>query len=184
MVELEWVAEPRGREAGEAVERISGLKLAGCVHRAAWSDERLREVERARQFPAPPAAFPFPSARDIVEGDVLCRTEVAGPDPATPESSRLGRPAVVRIELEVVERTAAKTEAEDHCKLREIWRSDGEPCRELSLSLDMLAAFAPWRAFPDSEEERWSRAQARKMELDEKRIELNQRQGRHYVMRI
>ena len=184
MVELEWVAVPRGREPGKPVERVSGLKLAGRVHRAEWSDERLREVERARQFPAPPAAFPFPSAKDVVEGDLLCRTEVAGRDPTAPQSLRPSRPAVVRIELEVVERTAAKIEAEDHCKLREIWRSDGEPCRELSLSLDMLAAFAPWRAFPHSEEERWSRAQARKMELNEKRVELNQRQGRHYVMRL
>ena len=182
MVELERVAVPQGRAPSEPVERISGLRLAGCVHRAEWSDERLREVERARQFPAPPAAFPYPSAKDIVEGDLLCRTEVAGPDSAAPESSRLGRPAIVRIDLEVVERTAAKTEAEDRCKLRELWRSDGEPCRELSLSLDMLAAFAPGRAFPDSEEERWSRARARKIELDEIRVKLDPG-GPHYVMR-
>ena len=183
MVELEWVAAPQGRKPDESVVQLTGLRLAGRgVHRAEWSDERLREVERARQFPAPPAAFPFSSAKDITKGDVLYRSEVAGPDPAAPESPRLGRPAVVRIEMEVVDRTAATTEEEDHCTLRELWRSDGEPCREFSLSLDLLAAFASGRAFWDSEDERWSRAHARKMELDERRVILNL-PGPHYVMR-
>ena len=127
--------------------------------------------------------FPHPSAKDITKGDLLCRTEVAGPDPAAPESSRLGRPAIVRIDLEVVERTAAKTEAEDHCKLRELWRSDREPCQEFSLSLDELAAYAPWRAFPDDEHEHWSKARARKMELDQRRTILLQ-PGPHYVMKL
>ena len=182
MVELEWVALPQGRKPEEPDAQMSGLKLAGRrVHRAEWSDERLREVERARQFPTPPAAFPYSSAKNIVEGDVLYRTEVAGLDPVAPESPRLGRPAVVRIEMGMVERTAAKTEAEDQCKVREIWRSDGEPCQEFNLSLDMLAAFVPWRAFPDDEDEdeRWSRAHAMKMELEERRIVLNQ-PGPHY----
>ena len=139
-------------------------------------------MERARQFPAPPAAFPFSSAKDITKGDVLYRSEVAGPDPAAPESPRLGRPAVVRIEMEVVDRTAAATEEEDRCTLRELWRSDNEPFREFSLSLDLLAEFARGRAFWDSEDERWSRAHARKMELDERRVILNL-PGPHYVMR-
>ena len=183
MVELEWVAAPQGRKPDESVAQLTGLRLAGCgVHRAEWSDERLREVERARQFPAPPAAFPFSSAKDITKGDVLYRSEVAGPDPAAPESPRLGRPAVVRIEMEVVDRTAATTEEEDRCTLRELWRSDNEPFREFSLSLDLLAEFARGRAFWDSEDERWSRAHARKMELDERRVILNL-PGPHYVMR-
>ena len=184
MVELEWVSVPRGREPDKAVEQMSGLKLAVRTHRAEWSDERLREVERARQFPAPPAAFPFWNKKDVTKGDVLYRTEVAGPDPAAPESPRPGRPAVVRIEMEVVDRTAEKTEGEDLCTLRELRRSDGEPCREFSLSLDRLAAFASWRAFWDSEDERWSRKRARKMELDERRIELNQRHERRHDIRI
>ena len=183
MVELEWVAAPQGRKPDESVAQLTGLRLAGCgVHRSEWSDERLREVERARQFPAPPAAFPFSSAKDITKGDVLYRSEVAGPDPAVPGSPRLGRPAVVQIEMEVVDRTAATTEGEDHCTLRELWRSDGEPCQEFSLSLDLLAEFARGRAFWDSEDERWSRAHARKMELDERRLILNL-PGPHYVMR-
>ena len=183
MVELEWVALPEGRKSGEPDARMSGLRLAGSdVHRAEWSDERLREVERARQFPAPPAAFPLSNRKDVTKGDVLYRAEVAGPDPAAPDSARPVRPAVVRIEMEVVDRTAEKTEGEDRCKVRETWRSDGEPCREFSLSLDRLAVFASWRAFWDSEDERWSRKRARKMELDERRIVLNQ-PGPHYVMR-
>ena len=185
MVELEWVALPEGRKSEEPDAQISGLRLAGSdVHRAEWSDERLREVERARQFPAPPAAFPISSAKNVTKGDVLYRTEVAGPDPAAPESPRPGRPAVVRIEMEVIERTAEKTEGEDRCMLRERRRSDDEPCREFGLSLDRLAVFASARAFWDSEDERWSTAHARKMELDERRVELNQHHGRQHDMRI
>ena len=99
MVELEWVSVPQGGTHEEPDTRMSGPKLAGRVHRAEWSDERLREVERARQFPAPPAAFPFSSAKGVTKGDVLYRTEVAALDPAAPESPRPGRPAVVRIEM-------------------------------------------------------------------------------------
>ena len=180
MVELEWVAVPQGGKHEEPDTRMSGPKLAGRVHRAEWSDERLREVERARQFPAPPAKFPFASAKGVTRGDVLCRTEVAALDPAAPESSRLGRPAVVRIGMEVVEITAAKTEGEDQCRLRERWRSDDEPCREFSLLLGHLSAFARARAFwNSSEDERWSKAHAQKTELDERRIVLNQ-PGPHY----
>ena len=113
---------------------------------------------------------------------MLYRTEVAGPDPAAPESLRANRPTVVRIELEVVQITAAKTEAEDRCTLRELWRSDGEPCREFSLSLDELTAFARWRTFWDSEDERRSKAHAQKMELDQRRAILL-RPGPHHVMR-
>ena len=185
MVELEWVAVPQGGKHEEPDTRMSGPKLAGRVHRAEWSDERLREVERARQFPAPLAKFPFASAKGVTRGDVLCRTEVAALDPAAAESSRLGRPAVVRIEMEVVEITAAKTEGEDQCRLRERRRSDDEPCREFSLLLGHLSAFARARAFWDSsEDERWSKAHAQKMELDERRVELNQHHGRHEAMRI
>ena len=180
MVELEWVSVPQGGKSEQLDARMSGPKLAGRVHRAEWSDERLREVERARQFPAPPAKFPFASAKGVTRGDVLCRIEVAALDPAAPESSRPGRPAVVRIEMEVVEITAAKTEGEDQCRLRERWRSDDEPCREFSLLLGHLSAFARARAFwNSSEDERWSKAHAQKMELDERRIVLNQ-PGPHY----
>ena len=184
VVELQWVATATGRMPEEPMARMSGLSLfSRDVDRAEWSDERLREVERARQFPASPAAFPFPSEKDIAVGDVLYRTEVTGPDLSAPEGLRASRPRVVRIELEVVERTAAKTEVEDHCELRELWRSDGEPCREFSLSFGELAAFARWRAFWNSEDERWSRANAQKMELDEMRARLNPG-GIHYGRKL
>ena len=84
----------------------------------------------------------------------------------------------------MVERATAKTEGEDQCRLRELRRSDNEPCWEFSLSLDQLTEFASARAFWDSEDERWSKAHAQKMELDERRVELNQHHGRHEAMRI
>ena len=174
-LELEWIGAPPGRDPGKRVERMSALDLAGSgVHRAEWRDGRVREAERARQFPAPPAGFPFPSGKNIAIGDRLWRTEVTEPDPAAPERPRATRPAVVRIEMEVISRTAGKTESEDRCNLRERWRSDGEPCREIELAFDDIAAFAGWRAFWGDDDERWSEANAQKIELERRRAILLQ----------
>ena len=184
VVELEWVAAATGRTAEEPVTRMAGGRLADCdVHRAEWSDERLWQAERARQWPEPPASYPLDCSRDLTRGDRLWCSEVGRLETAAPESARLGRPAVVQIELEVVKRTAEKTEAEDICRLRELSRSDDEPCREFSLSFDKLTAFARWRAFRDDEDERWSKAQAQKMELEQRRAILLQ-PGPHHVIRM
>ena len=183
VVELEWVAAATGRIPEEPMTRMSGLRLAGCdVLRAEWSGERLWQAELERQWPGPPASYPLDCSRDLTKGDRLWCSEVGGSETAAPESARLGRPTVVQIELEVVDRTAGKTEAEDHCTLRELSRSDDELCQEFSLSLDELTAFARWRAFWDDEDERWSKTQAQEMELDQRRAILQQ-QGRHHAMR-
>ncbi len=183
VVELEWVAAAAGRMPEEQVTRMSWLELAGCnVIQAEWSDERLRQAERERQRPEPPDRYPLACSRDTTKGDRLWCSEVGETETAAPESARLGRPAVVQIELEVVDRTARKTEAEDLCTLRELSRSDDEPCQELSLSLHELMAFARARAFRD-EDERWSEALAQKMELDQRRAILQQ-DGPHYVMKL
>ena len=183
MVELEWVAAAMGRTPEEPVTRMSGLRLAGYdVHRAEWSDERLRQAELERQRPEAPASYPLDCSRDFTRGDRLWCSEVGGSERAASESSRLGRPTVVQIELEVLDITAEKTEAEDHCTLRELWRSDHEPCQEFSLSFHELTAFARWRAFRD-EDERWSRKHAQDTELDQRRAILQQ-PGPHHGMRI
>ena len=182
VVELEWVAAATGRTPEEPVTRMSALTLAGCVHRAEWSDERLRQAELERQWPEPPASYPLDCSRDFTRGDRLWCSEVGGSETAASESSRLGRPAVVQIELEVLDITAEKTEAEDHCTLRELWRSDDEPCQEFSLLLDQLTAFARWRAFCGNEDERWSKTQAQEKELDQRRAILQQ-PGPHRFMR-
>ena len=184
VVELEWVTAATGRIPEEPVTRMSGLKFAGCdVLRAQWSDERLWQAELARQWPAPPASYPLDCSRDLTVGDRLWCIEVGESETAAPERLRASRPTVVRIELEVVERTAEKAEAEDRCTLRELWRSDGEPCREFALPLNELIAFARGRAFSDSEDERWSKARDKKMELDQTRAILLQ-QGPHHVMKL
>ena len=183
MAELEWVAAATGRTPEEPVTRMSGLRLAGCeVLRAEWSDERLWQAELERQWPGPPASYPLDCSRDLTRGDRLWCSEVGGSERAASENSRLGRPTVVQIELEVLDITAGKTEAEDHCTLRELWRSDHEPCQEFSLLLDQLAAFARWRAFCGNEDERWSKTQAQEKEIDQRRAILQQR-GPHRVMR-
>ena len=183
VVELEWVAAATGRTAEEPVTRMSGLRLAGCeVLRAEWSDERLRQAELERQRPEAPASYPFDCSGDLTRGDRLWCSEVGGSERAAPESSRLGRPAVVQIELEVLDITAGKTKAEDHCTLRELWRSDDEPCQEFSILLNELTAFSRWRAFCGNEDERWSKTQAQDMELDQRRAILQQ-QGPQRVMR-
>ena len=182
VVELEWVSAATGRTPEEPVTRMSALTLAGCVHRAEWSDERLRQAELERQWPEPPASYPLDCSRDFTRGDRLWCSEVGGSETAASESSRLGRPAVVQIELEVLDITAEKTKAEDHCTLRELWRSDDGPCQEFSLLLDQLTAFARWRAFCGNEDERWSKTQAQEKELDQRRAILQQ-PGPHRFMR-
>ena len=183
VVELEWVAAATGRTPEEPVTQMSALTLAGCkVHRAEWSDERLRQAELERQWPGPPASYPLDCSRDLTRGDRLWCSEVGGSERAASESSRLGRPTVVQIELEVLDRTAGKTEAEDHCTLRELWRSDDGPFQEFSLSFHELTAFARWRAFRD-EDERWSRKHAQDTELDQRRAILQQ-PGPDHAMRI
>ena len=183
VVELEWVAAATGRTPEEPVTRMSALTLAGCeVRRAEWSDERLRQAELERQRPEPPASYPLNCSRDLTRGDRLWCSEVGGSETAASESSRLGRPTVVQIELEVLDITAGKTKAEDHCTLRELWRSDDGPCQEFSILLNELTAFSRWRAFCGNEDERWSKTQAQDMELDQRRAILQQ-PGPHRVMR-
>ena len=183
VVELEWVAAATGHISEEPATRMSGLTLTGYeVLRAEWSDERLRQDELERQRPEPPADYPLACSRDLTVGDRLWCSEVGETGTAAPESLGAIRPTVVQVELEVVERTAGETEAEDRCTLRELSRSDGEPCREYSLSLDELMAFARARAFRD-EDERWSEARAQKTELDQRRATLLQ-EGRHHVMKL
>ena len=182
VVELEWVAAAMGRTPEEPVTRMSALTLAGCVHRAVWSDERLRQAELERQWPEPPTSYPLDCSRDLTMGDRLWCSEVGGLERAASESSRLARPTVVQIELEVLDITAGKTEAEDHCMLRELWCSDDGPRQKFSLLLDQLAAFARWRAFCGNEDERWSKTQAQEKEIDQRRAILQQR-GPHRVMR-
>ncbi len=184
VVELEWVAAATGRIPEEPVTRMSWLTLAGCsVLRAEWSDERLRQAELERQRPEPPIDYPLACSRDTTKGDRLWCSEVVETETAAPESTRLGRPTVVQVELEVIDRTAGKTEAEDICTLRELSRSDDEPCREFSLLLHELMAFARARALRDDEDERWSEALAQKMELAQRRAILQQ-EGPHYVMNM
>ena len=186
VVELEWIAAATGRIPEEPVTRMSGLTLAGCdVLRAEWSNERLREVERARQRPEPPDRYPLACSRDLTVGDRLWCIEIgASETSALPHVRRPHAllPSVVQIQLEVVQRTAEETEAEDLCTLRELSRSDDEPCQEFRLSLDQLMAFARARAFRD-EDERWSEARAQKTELDQRRAILQQG-GPHYVMKL
>ena len=182
VVELEWVAAATGRTPEEPVTRMSALTLAGRVHRAEWSDERLRQAELERQWSKPPASYPLDCSRDLTRGDRLWCSEVGGSERAASESARLGRPTVVQIKLEVLDRRAGKTKAEDDCTLLELWRSDDELCREFSLLLDQLTAFSQWRAFCGNEDERWSRTKAQDMELDQKRAILLQ-PGPHRAMR-
>ena len=183
VVELEWVAAATGRTPKEPVTRMSALTLAGCeVFRAEWSDERLRQAELERQRPGPPASYPLDCSRDLTRGDRLWCSEVGGSERAASESARQGRPTVVQIKLEVLDRRAGKTKAEDDCTLLELWRSDDELCREFSLLLDQLTAFTRWRAFCGDEDERWSRTKAQDMELDQKRAILLQ-PGPHRAMR-
>ena len=159
VVELEWVAAATGRTPEEPVTRMSALTLAGCVHRAEWSDERLRQAELERQWPEPPASYPL-DCHGISPGATGCgaarsadrkgrrrRARAWGPD------GRADRAGGARY-------NGGEDEAEDHCTLRELWRSDYEPCQEFSLLARPTHRVARWRAFCGNEDERWSKTQA------------------------
>ena len=175
---LEWVATVPGHGPDGAIERVAAPDLAGSgVHRASWSDERLRDVEVARQQSATSPALPLNCRDDLAVGDLVRWTEIVEPKRDTRWGGRpagAGRAMVVEVEAELVERTAGKKKEEDRCKLEERWRSDNQPCGQIELSLGMLMAGGAFHAFWDVRKERDRKALEQKQELKEAREKLLQ----------
>ena len=161
-LELEWIAPLKACPGGEKRWFVSALSLAGSgVACAEWCDLRLYRVELARQRPEPPAAFPLSCREgDLVVGDRLWGIEVGEADTEGVVEGgrrRVRIPAVVEVQFGVLEITGRDTGKGGCCKLRELWRSDGEIGREFSAPADEVCFYAGARAWWHHEQERRER---------------------------
>ena len=171
-VALEWLAP--GHAGARTVEVIGCGELERRGARIAdWSDGRLREAERERQFSDATDDFVLDARRDPVAGDLLRWTEILdaedGDEARTGRRTRDGLPNAVRFEGRLLRRTAEETPARDRCEVDVLWRSDGGPCGERTLAFGRLTGRGCWRAFSEDERERASRGRAETREIAEQR---------------
>ncbi len=183
MLKLEWLEAGPERANIHRSEWISVRHLEGCsVHRARWSDERLRERELARQKSGSSEEFPMECARDIVVGDLLHWAEVIEPQSdASPEGrpSLARRAKAVQFEGMLVERTVEKIHWNDRCTVEVRRRSDGGPCETRTMSFAELTGRGCWRSLWDDETERLARRRVHGKELSEERRRLYRIEPHH-----
>ena len=157
-VELEWLATELEPAATRQTKWIPIWDLERCaVHRARWSDERLREAELERLRAKDSQGYQMECGQDIVVGDRLCWTEVVEPESGVLPEMRLppaDRAKVVQFEGILAERTVGMNWWDSRCVVNVRWRSDGEPCEPKNMSLGELTGRGCWRAFWDIENER------------------------------
>ena len=171
-VALEWLAP--GHAGARTVETIGCGELERRGARIAdWSDGRLREAERERQFSDATDDFVLDARRNLVAGDLLRWTEILdaeGEDEArTGRRTRDGLPNAVRFEGRLLRRTAEETLVRDRCEVDVLRRSDGGPCGERTLAFGRLTGRGCWRAFSEDERQRASRGRAETREIAEQR---------------
>ena len=175
VVETGGLIRKRGRGEGLVKAVCCGeCIMSGRVERALWDDERLRDAEVRRQYPSAPPGYRrrrrFRRGPDVVVGDVSWFVDVGELDTLTGNEQEGWRPAlavVVRMELEVMARKVSGRKAEeDECIVREVWRSDGEECREFSVKAFELAMFSSWRVPWKDEKERRSLQRMEELERD------------------
>lgn len=183
MLELEWLEAGPERGNIHRSEWISVRHLEGCsVHRARWSDERLRERELARQKSRSSEEFPRECARDIVVGDMLHWAEVVEPQSdASPEGRPplAGRAKVVQFDGMLVERTVEKIHWDDRCTVEVRRRSDGGSCETRTMSFAELTGRGCWRSIWDDEAERQARRRVQNRELKEEWQKLYRNEPHH-----
>ena len=176
ILELEWLEAGPERAIAPRTSWIPVRRLEGCaVHRANWSDERLREAELARQKSRTSGEFSMECAKDIIVGDMLHWTEVVESQPGVSPEDRL--PEVLRTEAVqfkgmLVERTAEKIHWSDLCTVEVLWRSDGGPCETRWMSFAELSGRGCWRSLWDDESERRAKRRLHRRELSEERQKL------------
>ncbi len=165
----------RGRGEGPVKTSLCGeCILKPHVEVALWSDEKLRNAEVQRQYPPVPPGYRrrrrFRRGPDVVVGDRSWFVDVGELDIVTrneEEGWRPELPVVVRMELEVMARKVSGRKAEeDECVVREVWRSDGAECRELSVKANEVAMFSPWRVPWKDEKERRSLQRMEELERE------------------
>ena len=192
-VELEWLATELEPAATHQTKWISVWDLECCtVHRARWSDERLREAELERQTAKFSRGYPIECGQDIVVGDRLCWAEIVEPESGVLQGMRrplTERAKVVQFEGILTARTGGMNWWDSRCLVNVRWRSDGEPCEPKDMSLGELTGRGCRRAFWSSENERLVKASKQTWELREEWEKLRRQEKKHerqlyYVMRL
>ena len=185
-VTLRWLASVPGHRPERMVEAIPVRVLRNCgVHIADWDNERLREVERARQCGAPTDLFPLDCKGEVFTGDLLRWAELLHEQDEERQAAhrRLdGLPDVVHFEGRLLGREARSNRMHDFCRVEVSWRSDGGPLGERRLSLGQLTGRGCWRPLldPGQEEERRVQARVETREIEQqRRILIEQAHERH-----
>ena len=177
-VALEWA----GHEPSS--EWVPGRELAGAgVHRASWSDERLRDAALAR---AEKSTDTMLDCRDgLVVGDRVRWTGIVAPgrdaDAGPSAGAGLSMSMAVTVEAEVEEKSIGRRKEEDILKLQETSRSDGAELAQRNLVFAHLMAAGVTRAFQDDEKERERKLRE---EQEERRIALEKALERERVMTL
>ncbi len=167
------------------VERVACTDLLRhSVHRATWSDERLRDAALARERSTPDDWYRIACSHKVVVGDQLRWTMM--PDPSTGIPGRYDIDPGVAVEprhcegvlLRIV---AGKTEAEDLCTLQVRSVNGRDAVHEVEIERRQLVGRGCYRAPWANEKERFIRSREQADELREQRHILHQK-GPHMSM--
>ena len=169
----------------KGVERVACADLArDQVHRATWSDERLRDAAAARERAAPDHVHRIACNRSVVAGDRLRWTTMPAPPTGRPGHDGIDHGVAVEphhregVLLRIV---AGKTPAEDLCTLQVLRVNGRANVHEVEMERRELSGRGCYRASWDDEEERTVRKHEQVEELKERRRILHRR-GPHLSM--
>ena len=169
----------------KGVERVACGDLArDQVHRATWSDERLRDAVVARERASPDHVHRIACNRSVVAGDRLRWTTMPAPPAGRPGHDGIDPGVAVEpqhregVLLRIV---AGKTQAEDLCTLQVLRVNGRANVHEVEMERRELSGRGCYRASWDDEEERNVRKHEQVEELEERRRILHRR-GPHLSM--
>ena len=169
----------------KGVERVACGDLArDQVHRATWSDERLRDAVVARERASPDHVHRIACNRSVVAGDRLRWTTMPAPPVGRPGHDGID-PGVAmephHCEGVLLRIVAGKPQAEDLCTLQVLRVNGRANVHEVEMERRELSGRGCYRASWDDEEERTVRKHEQVEELEERRRILHRR-GPHLFM--
>ncbi|MCY4608621.1 MAG: relaxase domain-containing protein [bacterium] len=169
----------------KGVERVARADLArDQVHRATWSDERLRDAVAARERTAHDGVHRIACNRSVVAGDRLRWTTMPAPPTGHPGHDGIDPGVAVEpqhCEGVLLRIVAGKTLAEDLCTLQVLRVNGREHVHEVEMERRELSGRGCYRASWDDENERTVRMHEQTEELRERRRILY-RKGPHLSM--
>ena len=167
------------------VERVACRDLArDRVHRATWSDERLRDAVAARERSAPDSVHRSACHWKVVAGDRLRWTMMPEPSTGTPGHDAIDPGVAVEpryCEGVLLRIVAGKTQAEDLCTLQVLRVNGRENVHDVEMERRQLVGRDCYRAPWADEEERSDRLIEQTDDLRERRRILHRR-GPHLSM--